>query len=368
MRRILFASMATFLVHVLVGTALAEPVTLQRYRWKRTRELVATVSLTERTIRAIARPKTLPLTMASVPDHVRGSGAIVGVNSDFGCHPNDGRRVNAPQHAFMQQKEIWTTGRGSGGAVYLQGAGRAWVERAAIDLRLDLGGGSLHVAAVNPCSHRNQLTLYTPIGGKVLTPPPNRCYTKLFRQSEPDFAAGGDAIVTNYLIGRTACQAEPLTRPLLSWSEGKKLRFPEGEAAAFAVRVGHPYVETIIGGNWLTVQDGVNVAPSDAQGKDCGISQCPDGYMSGKTPRTNLCVDATGQVAYMIAVDGEPANRAGLTPPQMGRFAVRFLGAQACVNLDGGGSTTMVYRGRLVSRPSYGYPRAVMYSTAVFRV
>ena len=38
---------------------------------------------------------------------------------------------------------------------------------------------------------------------------------------------------------------------------------------------------------------------------------------------------------------------------------LRSLGARDGLNLDGGGSSTMVIRGQVVNRPSEGQPRAI---------
>jgi exopolysaccharide biosynthesis protein len=43
---------------------------------------------------------------------------------------------------------------------------------------------------------------------------------------------------------------------------------------------------------------------------------------------------------------------------QFGRLMVR-LGAVSALNLDGGGSSTMVIRGKVVNRPSAGFERRV---------
>jgi hypothetical protein len=66
------------------------------------------------------------------------------------------------------------------------------------------------------------------------------------------------------------------------------------------------------------------------------------GFVASRHPRTIL----------LVTVDGRrPGWSAGVTLPEAARV-MRSLGARNALNLDGGGSTGMVVRGELVSRPS----------------
>lgn len=69
-------------------------------------------------------------------------------------------------------------------------------------------------------------------------------------------------------------------------------------------------------------------------------------------PRTALGVDASGRRLWLVTVDGrqEPYS-AGMTLPELVEL-MRKLGADDALNLDGGGSTAMVVRERVVNRPS----------------
>jgi exopolysaccharide biosynthesis protein len=74
------------------------------------------------------------------------------------------------------------------------------------------------------------------------------------------------------------------------------------------------------------------------------------------------CEDAdpgTRCSVYYVVVDG---RRSGWSIGiQLVAFArlMRRVGASSALNLDGGGSSTMVVEGEVVNRPSLGYPRAV---------
>jgi exopolysaccharide biosynthesis protein len=62
-------------------------------------------------------------------------------------------------------------------------------------------------------------------------------------------------------------------------------------------------------------------------------------------------VDEDGDV-WLVAVDGRQINHSiGMTFKDLQRLAAR-LGLRDALNLDGGGSTTIVVRDEIVNRPS----------------
>jgi hypothetical protein len=75
------------------------------------------------------------------------------------------------------------------------------------------------------------------------------------------------------------------------------------------------------------------------------------GFVASRHPRTLAGVKRDGTLV-LATVDGRRAGwSAGVTLPEAARV-MRSLGARDALNLDGGGSTGMVVRGELVSRPS----------------
>lgn len=75
------------------------------------------------------------------------------------------------------------------------------------------------------------------------------------------------------------------------------------------------------------------------------------GFASDRHPRTLAGVDWAGD-AWLIVVDGRrPGHSIGVTLAGLARLAAA-LGLRDAVNLDGGGSTTMVVRGAVVNWPS----------------
>lgn len=75
------------------------------------------------------------------------------------------------------------------------------------------------------------------------------------------------------------------------------------------------------------------------------------GFDTTRHPRTVIGVDGAG-MAWLITVDGRnPALSLGMSFRELQGLARRF-GLRSALNLDGGGSTTMVAAGTIVNHPS----------------
>jgi hypothetical protein len=100
----------------------------------------------------------------------------------------------------------------------------------------------------------------------------------------------------------------------------------------------------------LLVRDGVAVDHAD-EGFSEGAGQFDSDITVGRHPRAALGIDGTRLIA--VASDGRTPGEAGLTLDELGRALVD-LGARAALNLDGGGSTSLVCGGRLRNVPRDG--------------
>jgi hypothetical protein len=104
--------------------------------------------------------------------------------------------------------------------------------------------------------------------------------------------------------------------------------------------VGWPRGVDIMGGNPLLLTERRVVAPN----------WCAS-YFCHRNPRTGIGITGRGKV-LLVTVDGrQPRRSVGMTLAGFARV-FKNLGATDAINLDGGGSTTMVIRGRVVNRPS----------------
>ncbi len=70
-----------------------------------------------------------------------------------------------------------------------------------------------------------------------------------------------------------------------------------------------------------------------------------DAYMRQPHPRTAVAIDQTGRELILIVVDGRQPNYSeGVTLPELGEIALQY-GGYDVLNLDGGGSATLVMAG-----------------------
>ena len=81
------------------------------------------------------------------------------------------------------------------------------------------------------------------------------------------------------------------------------------------------------------------------------------GRAKASNPRTAIGVIEDGHYVFVVS-DGRSDESEGLSLYELAEF-LQSLGVQTAYNLDGGGSSTMVYQGELVNRPSGGKERAV---------
>lgn len=88
-------------------------------------------------------------------------------------------------------------------------------------------------------------------------------------------------------------------------------------------------------------------------------------FASSRQPRTAVAIDATGQRVFLVTVDGrQKGYSTGVSLKELGNYLIS-LGAKYAINLDGGGSTTMVARQfgtstlSIANKPSDGSERAI---------
>lgn len=104
-------------------------------------------------------------------------------------------------------------------------------------------------------------------------------------------------------------------------------------------------IETAVSGFSFCLVDGVPSAPDDVL-----------------HPRTGFGLSADGTTLLILVADGRQAASQGLTVREVGEL-LREMGADDGINMDGGGSTTLVAKApdgdalRLVNRPSGGLRR-----------
>ena len=105
-------------------------------------------------------------------------------------------------------------------------------------------------------------------------------------------------------------------------------------------------LRTVMGGWPRLIVHGASVADSVDK-----LEGTFPGFSAGRHPRTAVGFSRDSATLYLITVDGRQESRAGMSLAELARLMLD-LGVYEGMNLDGGGSTTMVVNGKLVNSPS----------------
>jgi hypothetical protein len=90
-----------------------------------------------------------------------------------------------------------------------------------------------------------------------------------------------------------------------------------------------------------------------------------DSLCTVRHPRTAMGISADRRSLFWLVADGRRPGAAGLTCDEMA-FILASYGAVDAVNMDGGGSSTLVVHDEVKNQPSDGSPRVVSNHLAVF--
>lgn len=140
---------------------------------------------------------------------------------------------------------------------------------------------------------------------------------------------------------------DPVSVYGFAMSQGQQYSLPQSGYNTFyisydnQVSIGSP-IESLynaLSGYWIFVQDGIVRSDLD----DAYYANTPG-------PRTAVAIDEAGQRLILLVVDGRQPNYSeGMTFAELGELAVQY-GASIALNLDNGGSSTLVIEG-LTGRP-----------------
>ncbi|MGH2692891.1 MAG: phosphodiester glycosidase family protein, partial [Actinomycetota bacterium] len=199
----------------------------------------------------------------------------------------------------------------------------------------------------------NDIAAYTPASGGLLAPPANACSAKLSPVAGPRWAPGMTGVESTYRVDAVGCGATPiavnggLVLAAQPGSDGAILltSLTVGEEVDLGWSLGWNGVSETVGGTPLLVEESKIVA------EDCPESICR------RNPRTAIGVTSTGRI-LMLVIDGRRNDSVGVTMVELAQI-MRSLHSTFALNLDGGGSSTMVVRGDVMNKPSDGNERKV---------
>jgi len=296
---------------------------------------------------------------ATVLSAARRRQAIAAVNAGF-FSLNNGDPVG-PLRIDGELVSDGTLGRAAAAMIPNGRGGKpAWLfDRAGVAIAAVLErGGSIAVDGVDTTRAVGALMLYTPRYGPHSDTAPTGIEWVLEPQaggSTPGASSGAGYVVKErrVQVGKTPIPRRGLVlsyggltppAPLDHLSAGDRLAVretwkPASGQAADRWRA----AADVVSGAGLLRRGGADVGGWDAE-------HLASAFL-GRHPRTMFGVDRAGY-AWLVTVDGrQPDSSAGMTMVELQRLAKR-IGLTDALNLDGGGSTTMVIAGTVVNHPS----------------
>ncbi|RZU65378.1 calcineurin-like phosphoesterase family protein [Microterricola gilva] len=287
---------------------------------------------------------------ATVSEQISGTGAVAAVNGDY----FDMNASVAPVSTNVSSTQGIRTASPADRPAFTMNDGLATVQKLMVQGTVEFAGGSTTLSGINtPSVEANRIGLYTSIWGSYPLNAPIGGAT--------DIAA---VSVVDGLVSAIETDPAALTQPANIPSGTSVLVGRGTQAVALsALSVGDPIVIT------TGVSKDVDLAVSGNQWLVADGVQTPDDQV--EAARTAVGVSRDGSTVYVVAVDGRAGDSRGLTVQELGRLMLD-LGAWNAINLDGGGSTTMLARtagnteATVVNRPSDGNERIVANSLAFF--
>ena len=105
-------------------------------------------------------------------------------------------------------------------------------------------------------------------------------------------------------------------------------------------------IANVVGGAGMILRDGQPVSDSSNVEEKASVA-----FLKARHPRTFVAINRDTTKLFLCTVDGRQESSIGMSFQEMADFLVSIGGWHA-VNLDGGGSTTMVVGGAIVNSPS----------------
>jgi hypothetical protein len=205
-------------------------------------------------------------------------------------------------------------------------------------------------------SDDGSLSGYTKAGGQLFKPLADACSVRLFPTGMVTWSADGTGITRGYTVDQVKCSERRLARRggvVLSTPRSTKqaARLEQSLTPSEAVTI------TWSMGSWGGILDTIGGNPDVVENGALAAGECTVSYFCRRNPRTGVGVRPDGKI-LMVTVDGRSKRSKGMTLDEFGRL-FQSLGATWALNMDGGGSTTMVVRDEVVNVPSDGYERPV---------
>ncbi|MDR7485537.1 MAG: phosphodiester glycosidase family protein [Armatimonadota bacterium] len=217
-------------------------------------------------------------------------------------------------------------------------AGRPWIGPVEFSGHLLTERGvRIPISAVNRPPRSGGVALYTPEFGPLTMPHP---LVGLVRRDR----------VVGFSSGRPVIPADGYALATAESQQHLLLGLVRGESVQVDLRLAPSGIYQAVQGGPQLVRDGQVFIPYAWEGFGAG-------FYAIRTARSAIGITQTGKVLF-VTVDAHGRQSRGMNLPELASL-MRDLGAVQAMNLDGGGSATLVVGGRVVSALPRGGERTV---------
>lgn len=305
----------------------------------------------------MALPRGRLGSLQKTSDIARALGAVAAVNGDLGS-TGGGR----PVHPLALDGELVQTSPVLGAmfSISSDGSMRIGKPSESVSITEIDTGETLPIASWNRGGPSpGELSAHTDLGGTLEAPRPFTCSARLLPAGPSSPTADGST--RTYTVDQAGCFSSRLptgggvvVSAVPATDEATVVRsLSAGEQMRIDWSLGWPGIVDAIGGSHVLVQNGRVV-----------LGTC-SGAICVRNPRTGIGLTADGRIV-LVVVDGRQKGSVGMSLGELASFFVR-LGVDSAMNLDGGGSSTMVIKGRVANRPSSGFERSVTSAIVIRR-
>jgi hypothetical protein len=273
-------------------------------------------------------------------------GAIAAING--GYFRTSGEFLGDSTGTLQIDRTLWSEpdrGRASVGIVRERNGGRLIFGHVVWRATIRIGRETRPIDGLNRARGQHELIVFTPhFGPAALTDATGlEAVVRSGRIVEVRDNAGGSSIPSSGLVVSARGDA------------GEWLRRLARKGARVAVTTTLTPADPSSGNPWSSAEDIVGAGPRLVTDGRIDITdereQVVAGFRSETHPRTAIASLADGRALLLVADGRHPPERVGLSLDDLARLLIE-LGARNAINLDGGGSTTMVLGGSIVNVPS----------------
>lgn len=216
-----------------------------------------------------------------------------------------------------------------------------------VDINVSSGESNHSVKNLNPLSEIHESSLYTPYFGDFITESAN---SMNYYRMEPVAKKG---FLPNEPIPVNISELKPengkIKRDGVSFvlakpKKSKKLVLGKGVLKA-SIKEFQGVVDFGVSGGPLLVKDGEFGIPKEK-------GHFASSFVTSRHPRTAIGYSKTSKRLYLVIVDGRQKNLSiGVSLKELSDYMMK-LGCDSALNLDGGGSSTLVLKDKITNNPS----------------